>query len=293
MALNEWSEEEISLLNQYYPTTRLDNMVKYLPIRTPKAIRSKASALKILKAVGFGKTKKWTSEDLEYLRKHYSNTENHILMDYFDCSLKSLYSAAKKIEVKKSPEYISKICGVVLREVGKNTRFSKGSIPVNKGKKQVEYMSEESIKKTCKTRFKKGDKPHNIVEVGSERITKDGYFEVKVGDFTNDASRNFKLKHRIIWEQYYGEIPDKFQVRFKDGNKMNFDIDNLILVSLSESLKINSMSDSSIAKRFLSIKDPNELEKVINDFPSIIEVKRNIIKLSQKLKKDDRKTSTI
>lgn len=292
MALKKWTKEEEDLLKEFYPVTKLENMVNYIPKRSTGAIRTMATNLKVTKAVGFGKTKKWTDEDFVFLKKNYSNTENYILMEYFNCSEKSLYSAASKIGLKKTAEHISKVCGRVLKEVGKDTRFSKGHISFNTGKKQEEYMSEDAIERTTKTRFKKGQKPHNTVEVGFERITKDGYIEVKVGDFKN-TSKNFKLKHRLIWEEIKGPVPEGFQVRFIDGNKKNLEFSNLKLVSLSESLKINSMSDSSILKRFLNIKNQLEVDKIINDFPAIIEVKRNTIKLNQKLKTDERQTSVI
>ena len=40
-------------------------------------------------------------------------------------------------------------------------------------------MTPEAIERTKATRFKKGDKPGNHRKVGSERITVDGYIEIK------------------------------------------------------------------------------------------------------------------
>lgn len=36
--------------------------------------------------------------------------------------------------------------------------------------------------------------------------------------------------HRYLYIEHYGSIPDKHVVLFKDGNRLNFDIDNLIAV---------------------------------------------------------------
>jgi hypothetical protein len=77
--------------------------------------------------------------------------------------------------------------------------------------------------------------PPQYRPVGSERINKDGYVEIKVAD-----PRTWKLKQRYIYEQHYGEIPKGYYVIFADQDKRNFDIDNLIAVSRSEMLILNN-----------------------------------------------------
>lgn len=121
---------------------------------------------------------------------------------------------------------------------GLSGQFKKGHVTHNKGKKQTEYMSKEAIEKTKATRFKKGNIPQNHRDIGEERISKDGYIYIKVRDgCLND---NWELKHRYIYKQHYGEIPNGYNVMFADKNKRNFDIDNLILVSKSEDLIMNN-----------------------------------------------------
>ena len=97
-------------------------------------------------------------------------------------------------------------------------QFKKGNIPFNKGKKQKDYMSEESINKTKGTRFKRGNIPHNHKKVGSERITK-GYIEIK----TQEPNK-WQLKHRYIYEKKYGKIPDGYNLIFLDGNRQNIEL---------------------------------------------------------------------
>lgn len=84
-----------------------------------------------------------------------------------------------------------------------------------------------------KTWFKKGSLPPNYRAVGSERITKDGYIEVKV------ETNVWELKHRHIWEKVNGKIPKGHTVIFLDQNKLNTDISNLKLVSRAELLIMN------------------------------------------------------
>lgn len=111
--------------------------------------------------------------------------------------------------------------------------FSKGQIPHNKGKK----MSTEVYEKAKATMFKKGNVPVNYRPVGSERITKDGYIEIKVKD-----PRTWKLKHRIIWEEANGPVPKGSAIIMLDGDKTNCELSNLKLVKRSELLIINRYS---------------------------------------------------
>ena len=131
------------------------------------------------------------------------------------------------------PVSINQMKGVMHRNnisSGKTGRFEKGNKPYNKGKK----MSKELYEKCKPTMFKKGHIPKNYRKIGSERITKDGYIEIKIAD-----PHVWKLKHRLIYEEHYGKIPAGYSVIFGDGDKLNCNIDNLILVSRSELLIMN------------------------------------------------------
>ena len=97
--------------------------------------------------------------------------------------------------------------------------FKKGMVPFNKGKKGQCAPGCE------KTWFKKGHTPGNHKEVGTERITIYGYIEVKVAE-----PNKWRAKHHVIWEQHNGPIPEKHVVMFRDGDKTNFSIENLVLV---------------------------------------------------------------
>lgn len=113
--------------------------------------------------------------------------------------------------------------------------FKKGQSPFNKGLKQTDYMSAESIERTKATRFKNGLIPHNAIghKLGRERVNQDGYIEVKVKlhSYSDGACGNYRGKHLIIWERTHGmHVPEKTAILFADGNKRNFDPDNLVAV---------------------------------------------------------------
>lgn len=118
-----------------------------------------------------------------------------------------------------------------------DTKLKKGHIPHNKGKKWADFMSEQGKVNSSKTFFKKGHIPYNYRSIGEERVDTDGYILVKIQD--GHLYKNWKLKHRVIWEEKNGPVPNGYHLIFADGNKQNFDLDNLVLVSNSELLLLN------------------------------------------------------
>ncbi|MCX4351733.1 MAG: HNH endonuclease signature motif containing protein [Lachnospiraceae bacterium] len=102
---------------------------------------------------------------------------------------------------------------------GRTGRFQKGQVPPNKGKKGVYAAGCE------KTWFPKGHIPKNHRPVGSERVNKDGYVEVKVAE-----PNKWKLKHRIVWEKVNGPVPKGYIIIFRDNDKTNTDINNLLMI---------------------------------------------------------------
>lgn len=118
-------------------------------------------------------------------------------------------------------------------------RFQKGCVPSNKGKKWHEFRSVESHEKCLKTAFRKGNEPWNGKRklVGDERVSRDGYIEVKVKRLNDRPSTNkcWRPKHHIIWEQANNQpVPPSTQIVFADGNKRNFNPENIVAVPRQE-----------------------------------------------------------
>ena len=111
---------------------------------------------------------------------------------------------------------------------GRDSRFRPGQPSHNKGKKGVYYAGCE------KGWFRKGGVPPNHRPVGSERVTADGYLEVKVAE-----PRTWRHKHVIVWEKANGKVPEGSVVIFADGNRRNLDLENLLPVSRAELAVMN------------------------------------------------------
>lgn len=194
----------------------------------------------------------WTDKEIKFITENYSDMNTADIATILNRPMGGVYNKAYIMGLKKSKEYLAIMLereSKKLAEFGKNYQFKKGDVPYNYGQK----MSTILYEKCQKTMFKKGRKPHNTRNKGDESKSTDGYTYVKIAD--ND----WRLKHRVIWEQVNGAIPADHIVVFKDNNLTNFDITNLQLISKSE----------------------NMLRNTIHQYPEPI---KQIIKLNKKLK---------
>lgn len=133
---------------------------------------------------------------------------------------------------------------------GLTGHFPKGHEPFNKGKKKFWIGGEE-------TQFKKGHRPHNWVPLGTERISKDGYIEVKIRE--GQFQKNWRGKHILIWEKENGPLPEGHAIVFGDRDKRNFDVDNLICVSRAQLARLNQngliQNDADLTRTGVVIAD--------------------------------------
>lgn len=119
---------------------------------------------------------------------------------------------------------------------GRTGRFTAGHTPANKGLE----MSAEVREKIRGTWFRKGCKSMNSLPVGTE-VFRDGYVLLKLRDGAELKQwGRWVLKHRYVWEQAHGPIPEGMMVIFLDGNTRNCELSNLALVSKAENAMLNT-----------------------------------------------------
>lgn len=123
------------------------------------------------------------------------------------------------IEVRQIKNYIANH-GL---STGRTGRFEKGHVPANKGVP----MTPEHYAKCAPTMFRKGERGggNSPMPLGSE-VIRDGYVRVKVAQ-----PNTWRFKSHIVWEEHKGPIPPGHIITYKDGDPLNCDIDNLILIS--------------------------------------------------------------
>ena len=168
------------------------------------------------------------------------------IAQYLGLTTSQIYNRVYALQLKKDPKVLRDQNRSLILNVGKNSRYNKGNVPHNKGKK----VSETTYLKCAPTMFKAGHKPSNTREADamSIRVDKSGrsYYYSKIRDGV------WVLSHRLLWEQIYGPIPAKHIVRFKDGNTMNLHISNLECIAMRDNDVRNSIH------RF-----PDEVKEVI------------------------------
>lgn len=163
---------------------------------------------------------KYTDEMKQFILDNYKGRYNQELADLFNQKFNTNITSRTIKSYKANNKLNSGLTG----------KFRKGQTPHNKGKK----MPKEVYEKVKHTMFAKGNVPPNHRPVGSERISKDGYIEVKVAE-----PNKWRLKQRVVYEEAKGKIPEGCPIIFLDGNKRNFDIDNLRCITRSELLYLN------------------------------------------------------
>ncbi|RKD18991.1 hypothetical protein BCY91_14030 [Pelobium manganitolerans] len=264
---------------ELYPVLPLAELAKIFPF-SDKEIKSKASNTRLRKK---GKLLSWAWADEQELIKLYPDTLNAEIAKKFSRSEKSVQAAAFKLKLRKTPEFMA--CHI------QKNQFRKGMTPVNKGKKQTEYMSPEAIERTKATRFKKGQLPHNTYnEVGKITIRHDHrerggkrykYICIKVGVWS--------MLHKHLWEQANGKVPSGHCLWFKDGDPMNCTLENLEMITRKENRKRNHpalrLGDKYVARCIVGKTGDTE---AVLDSPELLELKRQQLKLNREIKNHDK-----
>lgn len=148
-----------------------------------------------------GERHQYTDTEKKWLEENYDSYSNQELVVLFNCQFKCKVSARK----------LSEFCSQKL-------------------KKHKIINSGWAIK---------GQRARNLLPIGTERIQKDGTVLIKVTDIPYNESNidnpqwtlNWMPKQRYIYEKHYGSIPENYFVIFLDGNKNNFELDNLYCVN--------------------------------------------------------------
>lgn len=195
-------------------------------------------------------TRKYTDEQRQFILDNYKGISTKELTDLFN----KRFATDLKESTMKGYKGNHKLWS------GYDCRFPKGHVPQNKGKK----MPPEVYEKAKATMFKKGQAPVNYKPVGSERVSVDGYIEIKVED-----PNKWRLKHQLVYERAYGPIPKDSVVFLLDRNKQNCELSNLKLIKRSELLIMN---------RYHLYQKQAELNDTASNLARMINVQNELIK---------------
>lgn len=195
----------------------------------------------------------WTDDEIEFLKNNYENTLTSELAVMLGKNLKAVYSMAQSLKIRKSQAFIKSFGSTLAQHpAALANRIQAGNVPHNKDKKMPEHIRN----KVLHTFFKQGHLPHNTKSDGALSKRSDGYWWTRVG------LADWKQMHRVVWEQANGPLQPNEVVRFKDGNKDNYQLDNLELTTKQGNMQKNTIHRYPVEIK-QTIRQINKLNKII------------------------------
>ena len=223
---------------------------------------------------------KWTSEEYwKYQTRYPQGMFEFIRDNSWGVSSKDMAEMVnEKFGTDFTPNRMKEFRARYKIKSGETGWYQKGHVPGNKGKKLEEFITDperlaEIRAKMEPTMFKKGERSRNYLPVGTVTTTTDGYVIRKISDEGTQWER-WEYVHRRTWEDANGPVPDGMMIIFRDGNRQNCDLSNLMLISKSDNASLNKLG--------LRSTDPDLLDVGIN----LVHLKR-AAKVAKKRKKNE------
>lgn len=204
---------------------------------------------------------KYTQEQNEWLKKQDGKSYIEIMKGFnerFNTSVSkdAIIGKVKRLSIrsignyrtifsKEQQEFVEQIIpGKLNSEVAEimNEKFN-----LNITSEQIRcWKNNRGLKSGVDTRFSYGNNPKDgMYKIGDETET-GGYIFVKTG------TREWKLKHRLVWEKANGKVPKGHKIYFKNGDTTDCELSNLILLSPQE---IGIVVGQGIAKQGVEYRE--------------------------------------
>ena len=222
-------EQEEWLIKNIKGTTTRELAKKFTKKFGVPITERKLITYKNLRHLTNGLRKKFTDEQIKWVKENYKGIQNKELTEMLN----------KKFNTNFTEQQIESLKGKFGLNSGLWHKYSEEEnqwIIDNCKGFTYDQLTKEFNKK-FKTNLTKKRMLNKIVKLnrakdvlrtwapkGAEKLRPDGYIYIKV------ANDEWVPKHRYIYEQHYGKIPEGCIVMFLDGDKTNFELDNLCLV---------------------------------------------------------------
>lgn len=184
----------------------------------------------------------WTPDEDVLLKQLYPDTGDAMIRARLKRTRASIYNRARIFGLKKSKEYMERELlrlGKKLLASGLSHRFPKGHVPMNKGLRRPGWYAG----RMRETQFKKGQFPANhdpgFYVIGALRVNTDGYIDMRTS--FAPGGLGWSMLHIVLYEDKYGPVPKGHCLRFKDGDKLNIELENIELISRGENCRRNSI----------------------------------------------------
>ncbi len=181
----------------------------------------------------------WTPAMVAELRRLYPDTRTRDIAEQMGLRQSQVQYKAEKLGLRKPPETIARLAREAMQNPnhqGRRTQFAPGHKTWNTGMKGLDIGGKA-------TRYKQGNRSGKALEIyqpiGTERVSKDGYVQRKIND-DMPLQRRWRAVHTLIWEAANGPLPAGHLVVFRNGDKRDFRLENLELISRAENMRRNS-----------------------------------------------------
>lgn len=165
----------------------------------------------------------WTESEKEFLHRYVKDHTWKETADAFN----------RKFKCNLTKDAVKAAGGRYGIQTGRTGCFEKGHIPANKG------THPQSIGRMAETQFKKGQTPVNHKPVGTVSI-RTNYKKEQKYVYEKVAEPNiWRMKHVLEWERHNGPVPKGKIIIFADGNTLNTDISNLVMIDRSQNAVMN------------------------------------------------------
>jgi len=199
--------------------------------------------------------------------QRYPNEKAINIAKYYNVNVYLIYKTANRYGIKKSEEFLnSPDSGRAQKgnSISPTTQFKKGHVGNTKGLRiEAIIKNEEKLRNwRDKCLWKKGHKPANTAKDGDIRFRKKvRYWFIRISE------NNWEFYHRWLWIQNNGDIPEGYNVVFKQGfdRTQKPGINDLECISDAELGERNRITKYPIELRNL-IKTNNKLIKTINEY---------------------------
>lgn len=229
----KWTMAELRKLRTVYPEHPQKECARILG-RGLESVKSKALVLHLRRIRNY---RRWLPRDIAELRRLYPNGWPRDLVCHFGRPMVNIQAAAHRYGIKKDAAFVREAGRLSARHANvRAVQFKKGHVPVNKGLRRPGWFAG----RMRETQFKKGNRPHTWLPVGTVQPNADGYLRMKVRDDSEatagkgGSSTNWMFVHRMVWESAHGPIPPGHRIWWKDANHNNCALENLELLADQE-----------------------------------------------------------
>ena len=221
MKMTKYSAEIDDYLRQIVPGTPFKEVTakvneKFGRDLTVKQVKAHCNNLKLRNGCRHGLPSGYsilfTKAEQDFIAEHYKGILTADLTDMLNKEFGTDYKPSQLRSYKKNRHMSSGVDGT-FRAEGRRYKLPKGT----------------RIPGSEKGWFKKGQMPHNHMEVGAQVFTFDGYIKVKIAE-----PNYWEFLHKLIWQEANGPIPPDHNIIFLDGNKQNCSLENLYCLPRDE-----------------------------------------------------------